>query len=151
MRGALFNMLGDLEGLTVLDAFAGSGALGFEAISRGASSVLAIDSDRSAQQTIAGNIRKLALAGQVKLVKASASAWLSTNPEATFDIVLCDPPYDDLQQVTIQKLTDAVAPKGIFVLSWPGKQPLPELNGVELLESRNYGDAQLGFYKRSTL
>ncbi len=150
MRGALFNMLGDLDGLTVLDAFAGSGALGFEAISRGATSVLAIDSDRSAQQTIAQNIKKLELWRRVKLVKASASAWLSTNPEATFNIVLCDPPYDDLQHATIQKLTAALAPKGIFVLSWPGKQPLPELSGVEFLETRNYGDAQLGFYQKST-
>lgn len=148
MRGALFTMLGDLEGLTILDAFAGSGALSFEAISRGAASVQAIDSDRWAQQTIAGNIKKLALAGRVKLVKASANAWLSTNEDALFDIVLCDPPYDELQPNLIAKLAGAVKPTGLLVLSWPGSEALPKIAGVNLIEQRGYGDAQLGFYRR---
>src|SRR4051812_43097697 len=72
MRGALFNTLGDIGGLTILDAFAGSGALSFEAVSRGARHATAIDSDRSAQQTITENIRSLSLNKHVKLIKASA-------------------------------------------------------------------------------
>src|SRR3954464_3149409 len=70
-RGALFNALGDISGLTVLDAFAGSGALSFEAISRRAASVLAIDSDKNAQRAIAENIASLGLSRQVKLIKTS--------------------------------------------------------------------------------
>src|SRR5438445_6894886 len=81
MRGALFNALGDLSGLTVLDAFAGSGALAFEAVSRGAQHVVAIDVDKSAQRTIAKNITALGLADRVKLVRASAGAWLTTTDE----------------------------------------------------------------------
>src|ERR1700756_1715958 len=77
MRGALFNSLGELAGLSVLDAFAGSGALAFEAVSRGAKGAVAIDLDRSAQQAIAANITALGLQDQVKLVRASAGAWLS--------------------------------------------------------------------------
>src|SRR6185312_1690039 len=75
VRGGLFNALGDIENLTVLDAFAGSGALGFEAISRGAASVLAVEIDKRAQDAISRNIRTLGLAKQMKLVRANCSSW----------------------------------------------------------------------------
>src|SRR5207247_1643471 len=93
-RAALFNILGDVAGLTVLDAFAGSGALGFEAISRGATSALFIEQDRIAQRTIEHNQAVLGLKRQTQLIRASANAWLSTTPETpSFDLILCDPPY----------------------------------------------------------
>lgn len=147
MRGALFNVLGDIEGLTVLDAFAGSGALSFEAVSRGAESALLLDKDRSAQQAIAQNIKQLGLRGTVKLVSISASTWLTTNNVAQYDLVLCDPPYDDLQLSLIERLAPVVRHGGLLVLSWPGGQDLPQLAGLELLEFRQYGDGQLGFYR----
>lgn len=147
MRGALFNILGDIEGLTVLDAFAGSGALSFEAVSRGAGSALAIDNDRSAQKTIADNILQLGLQKQVKLIKASANAWLQTNPDAQFDLVLCDPPYINLQPNLVARLSEKVRQGGVFVLSWPPAQPAPELPGFSLAESRDYGDSALLFYQ----
>lgn len=148
MRGALFNMLGDIENLTLLDAFAGSGALGFEAISRGAMSVTLIDADLPAQKTITRNIAALDLGGQAKLIKASANAWLGTSAGKTFDIVLCDPPYDDLQVNLIVRLASCVAPGGLLVLSWPGGEQLPTLPELSLIESRSYGDGRLGFYRR---
>lgn len=148
MRGALFNMLGDLAGLVVLDAFAGSGALAFEAVSRGASHVLAIDSDKAAQRTIDQSIKQLGLTQKVKLVRASTNAWLSTNEDARFDIVLCDPPYHDLQPNLLSRLAGVVKPDGLLVLSWPGNQAPPELTGLGQIEQRSYGDAQLIFYRR---
>ncbi|HUS26470.1 MAG TPA: 16S rRNA (guanine(966)-N(2))-methyltransferase RsmD [Nevskiaceae bacterium] len=148
VRGALFNILGDLDDLHVLDAFAGSGALSFEAISRGATSAIAIESDRQAQQTIAENIRALQLGNSIKLIKASANAWLQTNPDATFDIVLCDPPYDDLQPTLLAKLAQRIAPTGILALSWPGAIDLPAFDGLTQVEQRSYGDAQLVFFHR---
>lgn len=148
MRGALFNMLGDIGGLTVLDAFAGSGALSFEAVSRGAASATAIDNDRGAQRTIANNVTQLGVGREVKLIKASANAWLQTNPEARFDIVLCDPPYIDLQPNLLARLAQAVKPDGLYVLSWPGSQEPPEaLADLTQLERRNYGDASLVIYR----
>lgn len=147
MRGALFAMLGDIEDLTVLDAFAGSGALSFEAISRGAASALAIDADISAQRAIAENIAKLGLEQLVKMVRASANAWLGTNEGASFDLVLCDPPYDNLQESLIARLAHAVRTQGLLVLSWPGAEPLPQLEGLKLEAARRYGDSQLGFYR----
>lgn len=147
MRGALFNILGDIEGLSILDCFAGSGALSFEAISRGAAHAVAIDNDRAAQKTIQANCKALGLVKSVKLIAASANAWLKTNPEAQFDIVLCDPPYTDLQPNLINRLAGTVKPGGLLVLSWPNGQEPPELSGLALLNRRSYGDGSLIFYR----
>lgn len=145
-RGALFNVLGDISGLTVLDAFAGSGALSFEAVSRGAKYATAIDNDRIAQKIIAENITQLGLGHKIKLIKASSNAWLQTAQDATFDIVLCDPPYNNLQPNLIQRLARCVSPAGVFVLSWPGKTDAPTITGLKLVEYKNYGDNGLAFY-----
>lgn len=146
IRGALFNMLGDIHGMSVLDAFAGSGALSFEALSRGAASAVAIDSDKSAQLTIVRNIKRLGLHGKVKCIQASANAWLQTS-EARFDLVLLDPPYDDLQISLIERLVTRVEPEGLVALSWPGGQDLPQLPELVAVKHRAYGDAQLVFYR----
>ena len=145
-RGALFNVLGDITGLTVLDAFAGSGALSFEAISRGAASAVAIDNDRAAQKVIAANIAALGLHETARLVKAGAGAWLETNPDVTFDIVLCDPPYSDLQPGLLQKLAQRVTENGVLVVSWPGNLDVPDFPPLSRLDCKNYGDISLAFY-----
>lgn len=147
-RGALFNILGDIDGLTVLDAFAGTGAMSFEAISRGAASATAIEMDKTAQRVIARNIINLGLDDRVKLIHASANAWLQTNPDAQFDIVMCDPPYNDLQPNLITRLASVVTTEGIYVLSWPASQDVPEISGLTQIERRSYGDAQLIFYRK---
>lgn len=149
VKGALFNVLGDLDGLTVLDAFAGSGALGFEAISRGAKHVTVIDNERVAQKTIEQNIIALGLSSKVKLIKASANAWLSTNETVTFDVVLCDPPYDNIQTSLLKRLAQKAAMDGIIVFSLPPKEAFelpPENYSLEI--SKDYGDARLVFYRR---
>lgn len=148
IRGALFNTLGDIDGLTVLDAFAGSGALSFEAISRGAARAVAIENDRAAQRAITENIKTLDLSEKVKLVSTTAGIWLDANPDARFDLVLLDPPYDDVQINTVQRLATAVAEDGLLVLSWPGDQDLPEFEGFIRVSQRSYGDAQLAYFRR---
>lgn len=148
VRGALFGALGDIEGLTVLDAFAGSGALSLEAVSRGAASVVAIDSDKRAQQAIAENIQSLKLGPQIKLIKANCSVWSDNNPDQLFDLVLADPPYDTQPIKAILKMSLHVKPKGLLVLSWPGKQKAPQIENYEIASHKNYGDAQLVFYRR---
>ncbi len=145
MRGALFNTLGDIKGLTVLDAFAGSGAISFEAVSRGASA-LAIEVDSSAQRTIADNIQRLNLAHTVKLVRASAEAWLRTKDQ-TFDIVICDPPYDKPQIHLLTKLAGRSKPGGVVVLSLSAETDLVLPNNFQLLSAKDYGDGRLSFYR----
>ncbi|HSX47112.1 MAG TPA: 16S rRNA (guanine(966)-N(2))-methyltransferase RsmD [Patescibacteria group bacterium] len=151
VRGALFNALGDIAGLTVLDAFAGSGALSFEAISRGAATALAIDVDRQAAASIKQNSKSLNLGSRVKVIQANTSSWLETNPNARFDLIFCDPPYDQLQEKLIEKLASCLKPEGLLILSWPGKARLPSLESLSLIDQKNYGDTQLAFYRPSEL
>ncbi len=148
VRGALFSILGELDDLTVLDAFGGSGALGFEAASRGAGEVTILEQDRQAQDTIAENIKQLGLSGRVRLIKATAQGWSRTQPATVFDIVLCDPPYDDLQLPVIVRLVEHLKTDGILALSWPGNESPPSLEGLVLIVQRSYGDAQLVFYQK---
>ncbi|HSX00122.1 MAG TPA: RsmD family RNA methyltransferase [Patescibacteria group bacterium] len=151
MRGALFNILGDLTDLTVLDAFGGSGALAFEAISRGAATALILEQDRLAQKTIASNMAKLGLRGAVTLANVAAGSWLTTSEAQYFDVILCDPPYDDLQPHLLERLAQRVAPNGIFVLSCPVSSPVLTLPSLEHLRQQTYGTAQLLFYRRGVI
>lgn len=145
MRGALFNMLGGIEGLAVLDAFAGSGALAFEAVSRGAASAVAIEQDRNAQRAMSENIAALGLEADVKLIKANAGAWLKTAADM-FDLILLDPPYDALQTPLLEQLAQRLKPGGTVVLSWPGKLEPPVFARLALHTSKQYGDGSLHIY-----
>lgn len=147
MRGALFGVLGDVDGLTVLDAFAGSGALGFEAASRGATQVVALESDAAAQRTIKRNISALGLEDTVALIKASANAWLQTT-ETTFDIILCDPPYDDTQPKLLAKIAERTNTGGVVVFSLPPEETIALPPHFRLHAQKRYGDAQLLFFVR---
>lgn len=148
MRGAIFGVLGDIKGLKVLDAFSGSGALAIESISRGADSAVAVEVDKAAQTVIASNIEKLGIEDRIKAIRANASAWSNRHPDEKFDVVLCDPPYDDLQYKVLRKIPKHLADDGVFVLSLPGKHEPLTLAGLELVQTKDYGDGQLIFYKR---
>jgi 16S rRNA (guanine966-N2)-methyltransferase len=150
MRGALFNSLGRVSGKTVLEPFAGSGALSFEAISRGAASALAIERDRHAARTIDENIAALGLADKVKLIKAGCRAWSEQNPTALFDLILCDPPYNEMQLSTVSLLVRHLNRNGLMVLSYPGRESAPTVNGVVVVDNSHYfGDAALAFYRKT--
>lgn len=93
VRETLFNWLGqDLTGLTCLDLFAGSGALGFEAASRGAERVVLVENNAQVAEALGSNIRLLAAADRVELVRQDALKFASSTPHA-FDVVFLDPPY----------------------------------------------------------
>lgn len=147
MRGALFAALGDISDLQILDAFAGSGALSFEAVSRGAQAT-AIEIDTSAQQTIARTIHAFGIEKHMRLVRSSANAWLKTNSGMSYDIVLCDPPYQDLQLPLIERLASCVRPAGLLVVSWPRVVELPTFLNFEMIRQRAYGDGQIAFYRQ---
>jgi len=146
VRGAIFNMLGDVSGLSVADLFAGSGAASFEAISRGASSAVAIEADKAAALTITQNITQLQLQGRVSVRKMFVHSWLNrTNDQ--FDIVIADPPYDDLPYKTLDALPKVVKPGGILVYSLPPTARLVLGGSCQKLAEKSYGDATLTFYR----
>lgn len=148
-RGAIFNALGDIDGLTVFDAFAGSGALSIEAVSRGAASALAIDVDIEAVKTITRNVNALALDDYIIVRRKNVSGWSRNNAAEQFDIVLADPPYDDIRPDVLERLTGHVRSDGIFVLSWPGSEPVREFSGFIVAAHKLLGDIQLVFYRRT--
>ncbi|UTX51656.1 16S rRNA (guanine(966)-N(2))-methyltransferase RsmD [Candidatus Saccharibacteria bacterium TM7i] len=150
MRSSLFNIVGDeIEGARVLDVFAGSGALGLEALSRGAESATFIERDRVAQKIIDANITTLKIdKTKAKLVKAPAASWLRTTDAGQFDIIFVDPPYHDLQLSTVAKISGLLKPNGLMVLSYPDKAEVPTELGVVVVDNRSYGNAALAFYRK---
>lgn len=148
VRGALFNMLGDINGLAVADLFAGSGAISFEALSRGAASSVAIEADKVANAAIKKNIETLGLSEQVKTHKMYVHSWLNRTNDL-FDIVIADPPYDDLVYKTLDKLPEVVKPGGILVYSLPPNARLLLPKTCEKLSEKSYGDATLTFYRKN--
>ena len=150
-RGGLFNALGDISGLTLFDAFAGSGAISFEAISRGVKSVVAVESDKKAHASIQSNIKQLlkANSSSIKAIRANVSTWSDNNQDQKFDIVDCDPPYDDIKPDLLSKLANHAIIDGIAVFSLPPNNDfqLPTTNH-KLLTTKDYGDATLVFYRK---
>ena len=150
-RGSLFNALGDITGLTLLDTFAGSGAISFEAISRGAKNVVAIELDKKAHNSIQENIKQLLKdkSSSIKAFRVNASTWSVNNQDQQFDIVVCDPPYDEIKEDLLQKLANHTKIGGVVVFSLPPNTViyLPSPN-YRLLTTKNYGDATLVFYRK---
>ena len=138
---ALFNMLGDIHGLSVLDAFAGSGALGVEAISRGASRVIFIEKNAGACNVIRQNLAELGCDAEV--ISGDAG---SLDLSEMFDAIIADPPYDAFDLTKILPLVNYLEAGGVLVLSHPGEAP--ELDGLALEKSRQYAAAHLSFYRK---
>lgn len=150
IRGSLFNILGEIQGYRVLDAFAGTGSLGLEALSRGARQVVFVEKDRIAQRVIAENIAALGVGGSTALIRSSVSAWHQTSSDERFDLILVDPPYHDMQLSTVSLLASHLNHNGLMVLSHPGRESAPTVNGVVVVDKRSYGDAALAFYRPET-
>ncbi|HET6622488.1 MAG TPA: RsmD family RNA methyltransferase, partial [Candidatus Saccharimonadales bacterium] len=103
--------------------------------------------DRLAQKILAENIQSLGVGNQAKLIKSSVSSWSDTTKEEEFDLIFADPPYHDLQLSTVAKLVDYLNPNGLMILSFPGRESAPTVNGVVVVDNRSYGDAALAFYR----
>lgn len=146
IRGAIFNALGDIEGLTLLDAFGGSGAISFEAISRGAATALAVDVSKEAHRAMQKNAETLGVGKFFKAILANVSSWSANNPEKQFDLVVADSPYDKVSEIILNMLSIHVKPGGLYILSLPKScEFAPE--GFKLLSKKTYDQATVGFYR----
>ncbi len=146
VRGALFDALGDIEGLTLLDAYAGSGAVGFEALSRGASSVVGIEAGRNATEAIRQNQSKLGLDWGYRLYPVTVESWLAHQQTEQFNLIVADPPYDQLKEDVLEKLAQHLQDDGLLIVSHASKQA-PELAGMRVIRAKDYGDSALTFYQ----
>jgi 16S rRNA (guanine(966)-N(2))-methyltransferase RsmD len=132
LRETLFNILAPrIEGARVVDGFAGTGANGLEAISRGAASVLFIERDRQAIATIEENLRRCGLEGGYAMMRGAFEHMLDRlAPDVRFDLILLDPPYDhaDVER-TLAAAASRVEPQGLVVLEHARRRAVPERAG----------------------
>lgn len=146
VREAAFNLIGSVDGARVLDLFAGSGALGIEALSRGAASVTFVESDKAACRTIADNLAKLKLTGA--LVTCGDAVWAVRRDPRTYDLILVDPPYEawsELEPKLAEHLPRVLAPEGLLVVE-TGARTEPVLP-LPIRTSRRYGSARLTLFE----
>jgi 16S rRNA (guanine966-N2)-methyltransferase len=145
VREAAFNLIGPVDAAAVLDLFAGSGAMGLEALSRGAASAVLVESDREAVKVIQRNVDKLGLTG-VTIVQRDALQALATDSR-TFDLILCDPPYCyENHERLVPYLVRALAPDGLLVYETAVREE-PQIQGLSVRTSRTYGSARLTLFE----
>lgn len=148
VRESAFNLIGPVDGAVVLDLFAGSGALGLEALSRGAARAVFVESDRDACRTIDANLDRLRLAG-ARVLCQDVLRFLATERGA-YDLILVDPPYerlDDLQPRLAAALPGLLAADGLVVVETSARQE-PELP-LALRTSRRYGSVRLTLFEHA--
>ncbi len=152
VRESVFAILGDLSGQAVLDLCAGSGALGFEALSRGADSLVSVDQASASIDRIRENARSLGVAPGVRTLRMNALTALARLGRARdcFDLVLIDPPYaDDLaaglaEGVVLAGILDSA---GQVVVESDRRHPLGDVPGLQKHDERRYGDTLVTFYR----
>ena len=148
LRENVFNLVGPVDGASVLDLYAGSGAMGLEALSRGAMRAVFVESDVDAVHAIERNLDKLRLRGTVLRRDAIAALAQEAAGGRKYDLVLVDPPYsmyDDVQPQLARYLPTVLAEGGIVVVETDARVE-PELP-LPLRTSRKYGAARVTLYE----
>lgn len=148
---ALEALCGPLTGLRVLDLYAGSGALGLEALSRGAGRAVLVEGDARAARVARDNAAALGLAG-VEVRAEPVERLLQVPPEAPYDVVLADPPYaSEVAPVLAQLVAHGwLAARAVVVVERSSRDPdLVWPDGIEAVRARRYGEATLWYGRRS--
>lgn len=147
VREAIFSALGPIEEARVLDLYCGTGALGIEAISRGAAGAVLVDMDT---RPALGNVHNLGLTVEVDLVRADPVTWLESAGEGEpFDLVLVDPPYRAVPAIAEKLdrlLPGCLAPGGRIVIESASRNPV-ELPSFDLIRERRYGRTMVTFHR----
>lgn len=148
VREAVFNILGDrVEGARVLDLFAGTGALGIEALSRGAASTVFVEAEPAACQAILDSLARTRLAENATVLRGRLPAALRSL-EPSFDLILLDPPYGmEGVDETLASIAPLVAPGGLVVYEHGSRyNPPGRPAGLRLVDRRVYGDSAIAVY-----
>ena len=145
MRENAFNLIGPVDDADVLDLFAGSGALGIEALSRGASTATFVELDRYACKVINANLESLDFLGTVLQQDAVRAV---TSERRTYDLILCDPPYGYDHAKVTPHLARLLNEDGVLVYESSGREDPPGVAGLEQRTSRKYGSARLTLFDK---
>jgi 16S rRNA (guanine966-N2)-methyltransferase len=145
VRENAFNLIGPVDDADVLDLFAGSGAMGLEALSRGAGSATFVEHDRDACRVIDANLTKLGLKATVLSMDAVRAL---EQERRTYDLVLCDPPYDYDSGRLRPHLAKLLTDDGLLVWETSSREPAPDVPGLQERTTRTYGSARLTLLER---
>ena len=142
VRGAIFNVLGDVEGLRVLDLFAGTGALGIEALSRGATDATFVDTDTAAVER-----NLVAIGAEAAVHRRDALGWLES-AEGSYDLVFADPPYSSAPRLgeRLTQLLPAILSQNARIVTESDKRAPLDL-GFPLEFERDYGDTRIRIHR----
>ncbi len=153
VREAIFDILGPAWTYhEVLDLFAGTGALGIEALSRGAREAVFVEQGREALKTLRGNLEDLGLTSKARVLSLVAKKGLTILAERreVFDLIFMDPPYGkDMVGKTLQEITQRgiLSPRGVIVAEHSPHETIPLPVGMELFKQKRYGDTAISFYR----
>lgn len=151
MRESFFSILGNIEGMSFLDLFSGSGLVGLEAASRGCNPVHLVESDRKKRKTILANCA-IADDASLQVFMVRAERFLRT-AQQQYDLIYADPPFpmQGKQQLIEQiEASSLVAPGGLFIIHYPSEENLPESTGsLSCIDRRTYGRSRLNFYRQT--
>ena len=153
VREALFSILGDVSGARVLDLYAGSGALGIEALSRGAAFAAFVESAPGALACIRHNLSVLELEDHCQVIAARVERGLrELRRFAPFDLVLCDPPWTLLSQATsaLGIVAEVVSENATLAVEHPTKTELIQPSGFRPVDRRRWGDTAVSLFARTT-
>ena len=140
VRENAFNLIGPVDDAEVLDLFAGSGAMGLEALSRGAARATFVERDRDVCRVIDANLDKLGFKAIVLPLDALRAL---DQDRRTYDLVLCDPPYDYDPARLAPRLARVLTENGLLVWESSSREPAPEVPGLRQRTTRTYGSARL--------
>ncbi len=156
VRESVFGRLGELDGQRVLDLFAGTGALGIEAISRGAEGLVAVDRARRSVSAIEKNLEQLGVASVAKVMREDARRAVRRLAEdgEVFDLVLMDPPYAETDEApgVLEALVtcDILDPAAVVVVEGSKRHSLSRVPGLVLESTREYGDTVVYWFGRES-
>jgi len=151
VREAIFNILPDVEGMQVLDLFAGSGALGIEALSRGAVHATFVDQAKPALTAVRANVRELGIDARATVLSGDAVALAQRHqPASPWQLVFIDPPYASDLAIRSATALAHLADNAVVVIEHDRRHAPPERIGSLLrTDDRRYGDTLVSFYEVS--
>lgn len=148
-KNALFNSLtGKIEGKTVLDAFSGTGALGLEALSRGAKFAVFVEKSPKIAKILKENLENVLKTEKNALSKVFVTEVEKIALDTKFDLILADPPYEIYSEAILSPLLAFLGESGVLALSMPKTAKTPDFEGLSLLSEKTYAGAKIAIFQK---